>query len=75
MTKKKLIVRDANGDIGAELLAAVKQMKAGKAARITEVKVCAARQAHCVAGLSQTPFAQKLRERAGVESDVRRKKQ
>ncbi|CAH0447813.1 hypothetical protein LMG10661_03886 [Ralstonia syzygii subsp. syzygii] len=36
-TEKELITRDASRDIGAELLQAVKQMKAGKAARTTKV--------------------------------------
>jgi putative transcriptional regulator len=56
-TEKELIARDATRDIGAELLQAVKQMKAGKAARTTKVEVSIARKARRVVGLSQTQFA------------------
>ncbi|WP_338910771.1 transcriptional regulator [Mycetohabitans rhizoxinica] len=56
-TEKELIARDATRGIGAELLQAVKQMKAGKAARTTKVEVSVASKARRVVGLSQTQFA------------------
>jgi putative transcriptional regulator len=56
-TEKELIAREATRDIGAELLQAVKQMKAGKAARTTKVEVSVASKARRVVGLSQTQFA------------------
>ncbi|MCG1054098.1 type II toxin-antitoxin system MqsA family antitoxin [Mycetohabitans sp. B5] len=56
-TEKELIARDATRDIEAELLQAVKQMKAGKAARTTKVEVSVASEARRVVGLSQTQFA------------------
>ena len=43
-----------------ELLASVRQMKAGKAARKTEVKLSAAADARAKVGLSQSAFAQLL---------------
>ena len=39
MTEKQLAARDSKRDIGAELLEAVREMKAGKAARSHRVKV------------------------------------
>ena len=56
-TDKELISRDEARDIGAELLQAVKQMKAGEAARTTKVEVSAASEARRKVGLSQTQFA------------------
>lgn len=43
-----------------DLLASVKQMKRGKAARVTKVKLPAAAEARASVGLSQQEFAQLL---------------
>ena len=43
-----------------DLLASVRQMKAGKVARTTEVKLSAAAEARAKVGLSQSTFAQLL---------------
>lgn len=43
-----------------DLLASVRQMKAGKVARTTEVKLSAAAEARAKVGLSQSAFAQLL---------------
>ncbi|MCL2656857.1 MAG: type II toxin-antitoxin system MqsA family antitoxin [Betaproteobacteria bacterium] len=52
-TEKELLERDAKRDIGAELLEAARQMKAGKG-RVTYPSVVAARTA---SELSQAQFA------------------
>ncbi|MCL2635960.1 MAG: helix-turn-helix domain-containing protein [Betaproteobacteria bacterium] len=52
-TEKELLERDAKRDIGAELLEAARQMKAGKG-RVAYPSVAAARAA---SGLSQAQFA------------------
>lgn len=44
-------------ELGEELLAAVKQMKTGKAARETRVELSPAAQARASVGLSQSQFA------------------
>jgi putative transcriptional regulator len=59
-TEKERIERDKNRDIGAELLKAVQQMKAGTAARITAVQLNTASEARLKVGLSQTQFASAL---------------
>lgn len=43
-----------------DLLASVRQMKSGQAARVTPVKLSAAAQARAQVGLSQNAFAQML---------------
>ena len=43
-----------------DLLASVRQMKAGKAARVTEVTLSVAAEARAKVGLSQSAFAQLL---------------
>ncbi|UVJ43496.1 helix-turn-helix domain-containing protein [Pseudomonas sp. LS1212] len=43
-----------------DLLTSVRQMKAGKAARVTEVKLSAATEARAKVGVSQSAFAQLL---------------
>ena len=60
MSERALSARDARRDIGAELLKAVGEMKAGKAARITRVEVPAVVEARQAIGLSQAEFAQLL---------------
>jgi putative transcriptional regulator len=60
MTEKELIARDRRRDIGAELLQAVREMKAGKAARVHRIKVPEALEARMRSGLSQQKFASVL---------------
>ncbi len=58
MTEKKLLARDAKRDIGAELLASVLEMKAGKTGRIHRIPLSEVTQASAKSGLSQSQFAQ-----------------
>ena len=60
MTEKKLLNRDAKRDIGAELLASVLEMKAGKTGRIHRIPLSEVTQARAKSGLSQSQFAQVL---------------
>ena len=60
MTEKKLRARDAKRDIGAELLASVLEMKAGKTGRVHRVSLSQVAQARAKSGLSQSQFAQVL---------------
>ena len=60
MTEKKLLDRDAKRDIGAELLASVLEMKAGKKGRIHRIPLSEVTQARAKSGLSQSQFAQVL---------------
>lgn len=57
MTEKQLIARDAKRDLAAELLQAVREMKAGKPARVHHVKVPEIVEARTRTGLSQQQFA------------------
>jgi putative transcriptional regulator len=57
MTHKELLARDAKRDIGAELLAAVREMKADKAGHVHQVSVSAILEARTHTGLSQQQFA------------------
>jgi putative transcriptional regulator len=57
MTEKELVARDRRRDIGAELLRAVQQMKAGKAKRVHQLKIPEALEARMRSGLSQAKFA------------------
>src|SRR5579862_1250335 len=57
MTEKQLIARDAKRDLAAELLQAVREMKAGKAARVHHIKVPEIVEARTRTGLSQQQFA------------------
>ncbi|TAL95074.1 MAG: helix-turn-helix domain-containing protein [Paraburkholderia sp.] len=59
-TEQELMERDKARDIGAELLEAVLQMKAGAAARTTVVQLNTASEARLKVGLSQTQFASAL---------------
>ncbi|MEQ6292212.1 hypothetical protein ACFPAG_16520 [Vogesella sp. GCM10023246] len=52
---KDLAARDAQRDLGAELLASVKAMKANEAARVTKVTPTLAAEARAKVGLSQKP--------------------
>lgn len=60
MTEKALRARDAKRDIGEELLQAVREMKAGKAARVQHFKVPDILEARMRVGLSQEKFANVL---------------
>ncbi|PKY11544.1 transcriptional regulator [Acidithiobacillus marinus] len=57
MTEQELLKRDANRDLGAELLESVRQMKDGKRAAVHRVNVPQIVQARMDAGLSQAQFA------------------
>jgi len=57
LTAKELTKWEKSRDIGAELLQAVRQMKAGKAAHVHRVKVSEVLEARARAGLSQQQFA------------------
>ena len=60
MTEKELKKRDAERDLGAELLESVTQMKAGRANRIHKVEVSPVVSARLKSGLSQIDFAKLL---------------
>jgi len=57
MSKKDLEARDARRDIGAELLAAVRSVKAGKLGKVNMVPVSIAAEARQRLGMSQAQFA------------------
>ena len=57
MTEKQLIARDSKRDIGAELLQAAREIKAGKAARVHHVKVPEIVEVRTRTGLSKQEFA------------------
>ena len=60
MSEKQLIARDSKRDLGAELLQAAREIKAGKAARVHHVKVPEILEARARTGLSQQQFAAML---------------
>ena len=60
LSEKALRKRDAARDIGAELLASVREMKAGKAGHVHRVPVSAITEARTRTGLSQQQFAKVL---------------
>jgi putative transcriptional regulator len=60
LSEKALRKRDAARDIGAELLAYVREMKAGKAGHVRRVSVSAITEARTRTGLSQKQFAEVL---------------
>lgn len=57
MTEQELLERDAKRDLGAELLEAVRDMKAGRVARVTHVAIAPLVAARNKAGCSQREFA------------------
>lgn len=59
-TRKELRARDAKRDIGAELLASVRQMKAGNKGAVHKVALSRVAEARLRAGLSQAQFAEVL---------------
>jgi putative transcriptional regulator len=60
MTDRALRARDAKRNLGAELLASVRQMKAGKAGRVHRVTVSGIAEARARSGLSRQRFAELL---------------
>ena len=60
MSKRALRARDANRDIGAELLASIREMKAGRAGHVHRVSVSAIAEARNRTGMSQQRFADLL---------------
>jgi putative transcriptional regulator len=60
MIERALRARDAKRNLGAELLTAVREMKAGKAARVHRVPVSAITEARSRTGLSRQRFAELL---------------
>jgi hypothetical protein len=75
MTEKRLIARDSKRDLAAELLQAVREMKAGKPARVHHIKVPEIVEARTRTGLSQQNSLQcsaspRARSRAGNKADA-----
>lgn len=60
MSERELVARDRRRNIGEELLRAVREMKAGKAAREHHMEVPEALEARVRSGLSQAKFARVL---------------
>jgi putative transcriptional regulator len=60
LTEKQLLARDAKRDIGAELLASIREMKSGIVGRTHRVQVSEIVSARTKSGLSQTQFAKAL---------------
>jgi len=60
MTAKELQKRDANRDLGAELLESVRQMKTGRIGRVHKVAISPVVSARMKSGLSQSAFAKLL---------------
>ena len=60
MTERALRGRDAKRDLGAELLASVREMKKGKVGHVHRVPVSAIAEARARSGLSRQKFAELL---------------
>jgi putative transcriptional regulator len=60
LSDRALRARDAKRNIGAELLASVQEMKAGRAGHVHRVSVSAIAEARARSGLSQQRFADLL---------------
>ena len=60
MTERALRARDAKRNLGAELLASVREMKAGKVGHVHRVPVSAIAEARARTGLSRQKFAELL---------------
>jgi putative transcriptional regulator len=58
--ERAIRTRDSKRNIGAELLASVREMKAGKAAHVHRVPMSAIVEARTRSGLSQAKFAEVL---------------
>lgn len=57
MTERELRARDRKRDLGAELLASVREMKAGKVGHAHKVSMSAVTEARTRGGFSQQEFA------------------
>jgi putative transcriptional regulator len=60
MTERALRARDAKRNLGAELLASVREMKSGKVGYVHRVPVSAIAEARARSGLSRQKFAELL---------------
>ncbi|AUH50474.1 transcriptional regulator [Chromobacterium sp. ATCC 53434] len=60
LTEKQIAERDAQRNLGEELLESVLAMKSGHAARVTKVTPTLAARARAQAGVSQAVFADQL---------------
>ena len=60
LSEKELLKRDANRNIGEELLQAVRDIKAGKVGRVSILEVSPIAAARQKIGLSQSEFAKML---------------
>ena len=60
LNEKELLERDAKRNIGEELLQAVRDLKAGRAGRVTTVEVSPLAESRLRIGLSQSEFAKLL---------------
>jgi len=60
MSERALRARDAKRDIGAELLASVREMKAGQAGHVHRVPMSKVAEVRSKSGLSQPQFAELL---------------
>jgi putative transcriptional regulator len=60
MTERALRARDAKRNLGAELLASVRELKNGKAGHVHRVPVSAIAEARARSGLSRQKFAELL---------------
>ena len=60
ITERALRARDAKRNLGAELLASVREMKAGKTGHVHRVPVSAIAEARARTGLSRQRFAELL---------------
>jgi len=60
MTERALQARDAKRNLGAELLASVREMRAGKVGHVHRVPVSAITEARARSGLSRQKFAELL---------------
>ncbi|OPA94115.1 transcriptional regulator [Pseudomonas fluorescens] len=60
LTEKQLKARDSKRNIGDELLAAVKDVKAGRYGTVNQVEMTQAAEARSRTGLSQPKFAELL---------------
>jgi putative transcriptional regulator len=60
LSEKELLKRDANRNIGEELLQAVRDIKAGRVGRVSTVEVSPLASARLKLGLSQSEFAKML---------------
>ncbi len=60
LTEKELFERDAKRDIGEELLASIREVKAGRYGSVHKVQLTEAAEARDKTGLSQPKFAELL---------------